>query len=413
GAFIMSSYTEIPYLNIIAVAALPALMYFLSVAFWVRIEAKRLNIGVVDTGDSPRMIEVLKDGGHSLIPIAVLIGLLIYGFTPTYAAGISIISVVLASWLSPHRMGPWAILEALALGARNMISVAVLLVAVGLIVNVIGTTGIGNTFSLMVNDWAGGSLIITIVLVALASLVLGMGLPVTAAYIVLGTLSAPAIYDLIVQSHLVDAFANGMVPEAARTVLLLVSPEAAVSPGVPMPADQAAALVSQIPPDMKAMVVEQTLDAALLSTALLSAHMIIFWLSQDSNVTPPVCLTAFAAAAIADTPPMATGLTAWKISKGLYIVPLLFAYTPFLSGDVVEALTIFVFGTVGVYGLTAAMQGFAEKPLNLPFRLAFAAIGALLLWPIALLPKVGGLIVFIALMVLSDRLSKPKAAPVT
>ena len=82
-------------------------------------------------------------------------------------------------------------LDALALGARNMVLTAMLLVTVGLIVNVIATTGLGNTFSLMISDWAGGNLLVAIVLIAIASLVLGMGLPVTAAYIVLATLSAP------------------------------------------------------------------------------------------------------------------------------------------------------------------------------------------------------------------------------
>ena len=404
GAFIMSSYTQIPYLDIIAVAALPAAMYFLSVAFWVRIEAKRLGIVGLEQDDQPRLGQILREGGHSLVPIAVLIGLLIYGFTPTYAAGISILAVVAASWLSPYRMGPRAIIEALALGARNMISTAVLLIAVGLIVNVIGTTGIGNTFSLMVNDWAHGSLIVTIVLVALASLVLGMGLPVTAAYIVLGTLSAPAIYDLIVQAQLTDAIALGAVPEAARMIFMLVAPETTL--GAPMAHDQAAALVAQIPPELKSTILEHTLDAAALTTALLSAHMIIFWLSQDSNVTPPVCLTAFAAAAIAHTPPMATGLTAWKIAKGLYIVPLLFAYTPFLAGDTLTALGIFAFGTVGIYCLTAAIEGYAESRLNWPLRAVLAAVGVLLLWPVDLTWKLAGCGVFAAVIVLGHRLAK-------
>jgi len=385
GAFIMSSYTEIPYLTIIAVAALPAAMYFLSVAFWVRIEAKRHGMEPTVDEDVPSIGQVLRRGGHSLIPIGVLIALLIYGYTPTYAAGFSILAAVAASWLSPNRMGPRAIVEALALGARNMVSVAVLLVAVGIIVNAVGTAGIGNTFSLMITDWAGGSLFVTIVLVALASLVLGMGLPVTAAYIVLGTLSAPAISALIVDGHLIEAIASGQVPEAARTVFMLVSPDSAAALDAPMPDAEAARLAALIPPEMRAMVVEQTLDAAVLSTALLSAHMIIFWLSQDSNVTPPVCLTAFAAAAIAKSPPMTTGLMAWKIAKGLYIVPLLFAYTPFLSGDVTSAVAIFAFGTVGIYCLTAAMQGYAEWPLNWGWRIVLAGLGVALLWPLDLL----------------------------
>jgi TRAP transporter 4TM/12TM fusion protein len=408
GAFIMSSYTQIPYLDIIAVSALPAIMYFLSVGFWVRIEAKRLGVVGLEQDDQPRIGQILRAGGHSLIPIAVLIGLLVYGFTPTYAAGISILAAIVASWLSPQRMGPRAIVEALALGARNMISTAVLLVAVGLVVNAIGTTGVGNTFSLMINNWAHGSLIVTIVLVALASLVLGMGLPVTAAYIVLGTLSAPAIYDLIAQAQLTDAIAAGAVPETARMLFMLVSPETTV--GAPMAHDQAAALVALIPPELKSTILEHTLDAAALTTALLSAHMIIFWLSQDSNVTPPVCLTAFAAAAIAYTPPMATGLTAWKIAKGLYIVPLLFAYTPFLAGDILSALGIFAFGTVGIYGLTAAIEGYAESRLNWPLRAVLAAVGVLLLWPVDITWKLAGCAVFAAVMVLGQRLARRTAA---
>jgi len=413
GAFIMSSYTQIPYLEIIAVSALPAVMYFLSVAFWVRIEAKRLGITAMTDDETPPLPEVMREGGHSLIPIGILIGLLIYGFTPTYAAGISILSVVAASWLSrQHRMGPKAVIEAMALGARNMVSTAVLLVAVGLIVNVIGTTGIGNTFSLMVNDWAHGSLIITIVLVAFASLVLGMGLPVTAAYIVLGTLSAPALYDLIVQRDLIDLIAAGGVPEAARAAFLLIDPSVADKLGTPMPRADAAALVALIPPELKDTLITNTLAAGTVTAALLSAHMIIFWLSQDSNVTPPVCLTAFAAAAIAKTPPMATGFTSWRIAKGLYIVPLLFAYTPFLAGDVTVAVTIFAFGTVGIYGLTATMEGHAEAPLGWPARIATGVLGVALLWPLDMVWHGAALAAFAVLLALNIRAARrPTSAP--
>jgi len=411
GAFIMSSYTQIPYLDIIALAALPAIMYFLSVAFWVRIEAKRHNIGGGLGEDTPKISQVLREGGHSLIPIAVLIGLLIYGFTPTYAAGLSMLSVIAASWLSPNRMGPRAIVDALALGARNMIATAVLLVAVGIIVNVLGTTGIGNTFSLMIKEWAQNSLIISIVLVALASLVLGMGLPVTAAYIVLGTLSAPALYDLIVQGQLIDAIASGAVSEQARAILMLVNPENAALLGQVMTEAKATAIAAQIPPDMKQMVLESTLAPAALTAALLSAHMIIFWLSQDSNVTPPVCLAAFAAAAIARTPPMATGLMAWKIAKGLYIVPLLFAYTPFLAGDALAAFSIFAFGTVGIYCLTSALAGYAESPLGWPARVLLVAAGVVLLWPLAEQWKLAALGGAAAALIVSYRRANRVPAP--
>ncbi len=113
GAFIMASYTQIPYVEIIAVSFVPALIYFLSVAFFVRIEAKRSGVHKV-TVESEPVLKVLKSGWHYLIPLAVLVSLLIAGFTPTYAAGLSIISVVIASWLSPNKMGPREIIDALA-----------------------------------------------------------------------------------------------------------------------------------------------------------------------------------------------------------------------------------------------------------------------------------------------------------
>ncbi|MCB1479205.1 MAG: TRAP transporter fused permease subunit, partial [Rhodobiaceae bacterium] len=203
GAFVMASYTQIPYLDIVAVSFLPAVVYFLSVAFFVRIEAKRQNL-VSTEEDTPKALDVLRRGGPAfLFPIGLLITLLIVGFTPTYAAAWAILAVVVASWLTPNRMGPRGILDALAMGARNMIMTGVLLITVGLIVNVIAMTGVGNTFSLMIAQWAGGNLMVAIVLIALASLVLGMGLPVTAAYIVLATLSAPALHALIQNNHLI------------------------------------------------------------------------------------------------------------------------------------------------------------------------------------------------------------------
>jgi len=402
GAFVMANYTGVSYVDIIAVATLPALLYFLSVGMWVRIEA--LKRGVHDmAGETPRLRAVLRTGGHHLIPIAVLITLLIQGFTPTYAAGWSILAVVAASWLSPNKMGLRGILAALALGARNMASVAVLLVAVGIIVNVVATTGIGNTFSLMIADWAGGSLLLAVLLIALASLVLGMGLPVTAAYIVLATLSAPALYDLIAQLRLVEVVAAGALPEAAVAVLTLAAPQNTELINTPMSFEQAAALIAQIPPDLRRLLLEQALDPAALTAALLSAHMVIYWLSQDSNVTPPVCLAAFAAAALAGTKPMRTGLMAWKIAKGLYIVPLLIALMPLLGGAWGEVTMIFIAGTLGIYALTGALAGHLEAPLSWPWRVLLAAAAVTLLWPNPWFWQVAGAAVLILALVVNIR----------
>ncbi|HEY9081600.1 TRAP transporter permease [Magnetovibrio sp.] len=405
GAFVMASYTQIPYTTIVLVSILPAVLYFATVAFFVRVEAKRSNVVPVD--DGIKASEVLKRGGLPfLLPITVLIGLLVYGYTPTYAAGISILAIVVASWLTPNKMGVKAIMEALALGARNMIMTAVLLCSVGLIVNVIATAGIGNTFSLMISQWAGNSLLIAVVLIAIASLVLGMGLPVTAAYIVLGTLSAPALFSLITESQLVHAIADGTVSETAKAILMLAAPEQAANLGSAMSVESAQAILAMVPPDLMGAFREQALSADTLTFALLSAHMIVFWLSQDSNVTPPVCLTAFTAAAIAKTPPMQTGMTAWKIAKGLYVMPLLFAYTPFLGGPIVDVLLIFAFALVGLYALTGAIQGYLENRLDLLSRLGVGVAGVLLLWPTSITIHVAGLVLFAILFAVNVRQAK-------
>ncbi len=381
GAFVMASYTQIPYTTIITASALPAILYFASVAFYVRIEAKKCNITVIED-DEVKILDVIKEGGLPfLLPICALIGMLISGFTPTYAAGISIVAVIVASWLTPNKMGIKAIMEALALGARNMVMTGILLCSVGLIVNVIATTGIGNTFSLMITEWASGSLIVAIVLIALASLVLGMGLPVTAAYIVLGTLSAPALYNLIVDSQITEIISRGLLSEEAKTIFLLALPEKASLLSQAMPVEEARALLEAIPQDLAGTIRDMAISPHAATFALLSAHMIIFWLSQDSNVTPPVCLAAFTAAAIAKTPPMQTGLYSWKLAKGLYIVPILFAYTPMLGGNWIDDLTIFFFALIGLYAFAGGFQGFLENRLNPLLRIFSLVLAFFLIAP--------------------------------
>ncbi|KZN14655.1 TRAP transporter permease [Marinomonas sp. TW1] len=405
GAFIMASYTQVSYVTIIGAAAIPALLYFLSVGFFVRVEAKRSKVIATEDDSNIVVSQVLKEGWHHILPLGVLVTLLVQGFTPTYAAGLSIIAVILASFLSKkHKMGPVAILDAMAQGAKNMSTTAVLLIGIGLVVNVISTTGVGNTFSLLITDWAGGSLFFTIVLVAIASLILGMGLPVTASYIVLGTLSAPALFNLISESQLVDMIASGTLPETAHAIFMLVDPGVVSALAQGMPIDQAQALVAQVPNDFKGMLMDQALGAEHVAMILVTAHMIIFWLSQDSNVTPPVCLTAFAAAAIAKTPPMLTGMTAWKLAKGLYIVPLLMAYTQLIGGDAETLMRLCFFGVFGLYALVAAMEGYLEDKLSIPFRVLALAAAVLMLWPnLDIWLQAIGLGVFLVLFILGNR----------
>jgi TRAP transporter 4TM/12TM fusion protein len=410
GAFVMAAFTQIPYTTIVTVSILPAILYFLTVGYFVRIEAKRSHATALDSDDGPPLGQVFRNGGPSfVIPVALLIGLLTSGYTPTYAAGFAIITCVAASWLTPNRMGPRRIVEALELGARNMIMTGVLLCAVGLIVNVIATAGIGNTFSLMITNWADGSLILAMVLIALASLILGMGLPVTAAYIVLATLSAPALNQLILQNQLVDLLASGALPESAKAVFMIAAPDKIPLLAAPMAESEAYALVRSLPIESLFLLNEQAFPPEVLALSLLSAHMIIFWLSQDSNVTPPVALAAFTAAAIAKSPPMLTGFTAWKLAKGLYFVPLLFAYTPFLGGDWLVMLKIFFFALFGLWAIAAGIEGYGERRLGVPLRAAMLATGIALVWPTDTIYNIAALAVFAVLFMLHLRLGNRTA----
>ncbi len=331
GAFIMAQMTHIPFVVIITVSILPAILYFSSIAFYIHIHAKENNIKGSDV--DIKLLPILREGFHFIIPLTTLIALLVYGFTPTYSAGIAIVTIVLASYLTKNkRMGIKEILEALALGSQNMVLTGVLLISVGIIVGIINISGVGITFSQLIMEWSGNSLLIAIVLIAIASLVLGMGLPVTASYVVLSVLSAPAL------------------------VGLMLSPEMAtlVNAGIEIPE---------------------------VTMYLLSAHLIVFWLSQDSNLTPPVCLAAFAAAAIAKTSPMRTGFVSWKVGKGMYIIPLLFAFTPLITGTWIDRFEIFFFALFGIASFTMVMEGFWDSKMNILERAIFAITTVLLLVP--------------------------------
>ncbi len=396
GAFVMANYTQISYLTIIAVSTLPALLYFLSVAFFVRIEAKRLGLKP-DLENTQTMGSVLKQGWPFIIPLAVLVGLLIAGYTPIKAAIYAIISTIATSWLTDTPMTLGRCRDAIVDAVRTMIPTAMLLVAVGLVIMVVNTTGIGAEFSQMIVEWSKGNLIIALVLVALASLILGMGLPVAASYIVLATLSAPMLFDLISQAQLMSALQTGEWPDNVRAIINLFGGDIQVA-------------MQQMPLDQKKIIREQMLDPTLLTGMLLSAHLIIFWLSQDSNVTPPVCLAAFAAASVAKTPPMATGFTSWKIAKGLYLVPVLFAYTPLITGSWPERVESFLWACAGLYALAGLLQWHLERSLSaLTAPLVLLSAG-FILWPgLPIALKIIGLLLLVAVVVWQkrDRLLKP------
>ncbi len=403
GAFVMASYTQISYLTIAAMALLPALLYFISVVYLIRMEALKQGLTDFEDEDARPVLQVLREGGLTLAPVAVLIALLVIGYTATYAAAGSILATIAFSWLTPRKMGPALILEAVIDGVKNATPTAILLVSIGLLVGVLGTTGFGPTFSLMIIEWSGGNLIFMLLLITLVSLVLGMGLPVTAAYIVLATISAPSLADLITTTNIVEVLTSGEVPQNVTMMLSLVDPDIGTKIAAGLGAEEARSLLAGLPIEIRAALRPQMLSPEVMMSSLLAAHMIIFWVSQDSNVTPPVCLPAFVAAAIAKSPPMATGFTAFRLCKGLYIIPLLFAFTPILGGDLTEMLLVFVPAVVGLHALSAAMSGVVETPIGVVGRLVAGALGAVLLWPLGLEFKVPLMLIYLGYMIFDWR----------
>lgn len=330
GAFIMAQWTQIPYVVIIGAALLPALLYFASVIFAVFLEVKKQGIQPPAVKDIEPVGKILREGVHFLIPISVLITLLIVGFTPTFVAGISILAVIAASWIRhENRMGLRAILDALATGTKNMMVTGVLLVTVGIVVGTINMTGISISFSQLVVQWSGSSILLALLLITIASLLLGMGLPVTAAYVMIAILTVPALTEM--------------------------------------------------------------------GVGLLAAHMIIFWLSQDSNVTPPVCLAAFAASSIAGSKPMATGFASWKLAKGLYILPVLFAYTGLISGTWGERFLVFGFALFGLFAFAAFTTRYFFRPLSLLERILLIPCAHFLFWPKPIWINFAGLAIFLGI----------------
>jgi TRAP transporter 4TM/12TM fusion protein len=281
GGFIMAELTGVPYSTIMLVAIFPALMYFFSVFCMVHYEAKKYNI--VGEKSEFSAMEIFKKQWFYALPLVVITIFMLYGFSPGYSAILGLVSCIVISYVRKEtRIGPKRFIEASRAGTENSLKIGATVGVIGIIIGVLTFSGLVLTFADIMIELAGGSLLMTIFLVALASLVLGMGVPVTAAYLITAVVAVPALTHLGVNE--------------------------------------------------------------------IAAHMIVYWLSQDSNITPPVCIAAFAGATIAKANMWKTAFSAFKFAKFLYLGPILFGYVPgfSLNGssmDIVKAFVAIFFGT--------------------------------------------------------------------
>jgi TRAP-type uncharacterized transport system fused permease subunit len=216
----MAEFTNTSYLTIIKVALIPAIMYYITVILFVHYEAQKFGLKGQPKESLPRIMNVIKKGLHFIIPVGILIYVLMSNYSPMMAGFVAVMSTLATSliantvrWTADTTRLPRGdsqrislgrfglnefqlLIRALENGAKNAIMVSVACAAAGIIVGMVTLTGMGLKFSSLVLDLSYGIKVLAILLIGAASLVLGMGLPVTASYIVLATLAGPALMDM-------------------------------------------------------------------------------------------------------------------------------------------------------------------------------------------------------------------------
>jgi len=234
GAFIMAEVTGIPYTELIVAAVIPAVLYFTSVFFMVDFEARKHNMRGLPREELPVMAELIRRV-YLFIPILILVGALFMGYSVIRAGTLAMVSAMVVSWLTPYRMGIMGVLNALNLSARMAIQLIAVCACAGIIVGVIGLTGVGLRFSSMLLAMAEHSQFIALLFAMLISIILGMGMPTTAAYAVAASVVAPGLIQL------------GIEPLIAHFFVFYYAVISAITPPVALAAYAGAALAGSEP----------------------------------------------------------------------------------------------------------------------------------------------------------------------
>ena len=234
GAFIMAEVTGIPYTDLIVAAVIPAVLYFTSVFFMVDFEARKHNMRGLPREELPVMAELIRRV-YLFIPILILVGALFMGYSVIRAGTLAMVSAMVVSWLTPYRMGIMGVLNALNLSARMAIQLIAVCACAGIIVGVIGLTGVGLRFSSMLLAMAEHSQFIALLFAMMISIILGMGMPTTAAYAVAASVVAPGLIQL------------GIDPLIAHFFVFYYAVISAITPPVALAAYAGAALAGSEP----------------------------------------------------------------------------------------------------------------------------------------------------------------------
>jgi TRAP transporter 4TM/12TM fusion protein len=314
AAFIIAEYLGLPYLDVVKAAAVPAFISYFALFYITHLEASKLGMRGLPRSEIPGFFDVLKRGFFFLIPLLVLLyELIVLRHSPKFAAFNAIISLVVIVLIRAlalairERENIWkslgaglaVISQGLIAGSKNMLSVALATATAGVVVGIV-TMGIGSMVVQIVEILSAGNIFLLLLITAIASLILGMGLPTTATYIVMASITVPVIVKL--------------------SGTLGISPIPAIA-----------------------------------------AHLFCFYFGILADDTPPVGLAAYTAAAIAKSNPIRTGLQGFLYDLRTGVIPFMFVFNPelLLHGvkSIPQGILVFGMGVVGAFAFTNAVQG--------------------------------------------------------
>lgn len=342
AAFVMAEFLEVPYTTIVLAAMVPAAMHYLGVLSIVHFKAKRLGLKGLPAEEIPRLLAVLKRGWPTALPLAALIYVLFSGYSPHMAAFWGITTALAVGLVNPmHRIGLRDILDGCVTGVRYALAVGAVCAAIGIVVGVVNSTGLGFRLGFMVTNGAlsigeslysvfswiplfdfsvqGITLFVSLILIAITCILMGAGLPTTALYIMLVTVAQPALANL----------------------------------GVPP----------------------------------LASHLFVLYYGVISEITPPVCASAYAAAGIAGANPFRTGVSAFTLGIAKLMVPMVFVYSPAMLIVIEDYFTWSAFLSttlscaVGIFMVATSVAGFFLVRMPVIIRWAMAFSGILLVAP--------------------------------
>jgi len=333
AAFVMAEFLGIPYYQVVIIAIVPAILYYFSLFVQVDLEAIKLSLKGVPRAELPSIKETFSKGWIYFVPIFILVYTLFVLFlSPGVSALYAALSTIILSLIKRSTRDLWTwenILSILKNTTKAMFSVTAVCAGAGVIVGLVAYTGLGLSFSQLLTQVAGNNLFVLCIITAFASIILGMGMPTTAAYIMLAVLAAPAMVS------------------------------AGVEPIV--------------------------------------AHLFVFYFGIMSMLTPPVCLSVYAAASIADADYMKIAMQAIKLGIAGFVVPFMFIFNPgiVLIGSNFRIISDIFYAVLSILLISYSLEGYFIKKLSLINRVLSGAAAICIIIPITAIKIFGFLLTII------------------